>query len=85
MLQIGTRVHVHDRGCGVLEMDNEDGTWSIGFDDNTEADVPEAEVRMAEDQSLDYLRKSSSSSVAPPKLQDLLSGIRLIIYAVQVV
>jgi len=46
---VGCNVLVDGRN-GMLEMDNEDGTWSIGFDDGSEGDVPVEQIEMAADQ-----------------------------------
>lgn len=36
------------RGLGQLELDNEDGTWSVGFRDGSEAELPAAALRRCE-------------------------------------
>lgn len=41
---MGDRVVVAGRGAGMLAMDNEDGTWNVEFDDDTEGDAPLTEI-----------------------------------------
>lgn len=38
-----------------MALNNDDGTWNVDFDDGTEADVPEADLVVAADQSLTAL------------------------------
>lgn len=44
VLVVGALVSIDGRGPGMLELDNEDGTWSIGFDDGSEGDIPQAQI-----------------------------------------
>lgn len=80
-MQVGTRVEVDGRGPGMVQVDNEDGTWSVELDDETEGDFTEAQLRVAEDQSshLEDLRKG----LTPPGAgegprRELPSGILLV-------
>lgn len=36
---VGSRVLIAGRGTGMIELDNENGTWNVRFDDDTEADI----------------------------------------------
>lgn len=50
VLSVGCNVTVDGRGAGMLEVDNDDGTWSIGFDDGSEGDFPIEQIELAMDQ-----------------------------------
>lgn len=73
-LKVGTEVEVAGRGNGMLAMDNEDGTWNIVLDDDTECDVPSTELTLLPDQ-LSHLRNPQQQLglSTPPS-----NGIRLI-------
>merc|ERR1719265_1801066 len=43
-LTVGSRVSVLGHGLGVIDVDNDDGTWNITFDDETEANIPTADI-----------------------------------------
>lgn len=43
-MRVGDRVAVAGRGRGMLGMDNENGTWNVEFDDDTEGDAPLMEI-----------------------------------------
>lgn len=45
---VGARVNILGRGLGSIALDNEDGTWNVLFDDDSEADIPGAEVRLCQ-------------------------------------
>jgi len=70
MLKIGARVEVSSRGQGVICLDNGDGTWNIEFDDDTEGDFENSQLKLSSDQSLECL--SCPSPIA------LKSGVRLV-------
>mmetsp|Transcript_2341 Transcript_2341/g.4640 ORF Transcript_2341/g.4640 Transcript_2341/m.4640 type:complete len:246 (-) Transcript_2341:258-995(-) len=53
---VGSLVVVRGRH-GMLEVDNEDGTWSVGFDDGDDGDIPTADIKLAEVQ----MRKATSA------------------------
>jgi len=55
MLKVGTRVEIDSRGQGVIALDNEDGTWNVEFDDDTEGDFEMCQLKVCEDQSLAHL------------------------------
>lgn len=56
---VGSLVDVTGRGHGMLEMDNEDGTWSVGFDDGSDGDILLADIKLAEVQ----MRRPTSSEL----------------------
>jgi Icc-related predicted phosphoesterase len=72
-MKVFTRVDVPGRGFGRLAMDNGDGSWNVEFEDETEGDVPDTEIRVCDDQCLEELWKPEAGQV-----QGLLSGIRVI-------
>lgn len=47
-LSVGARVIVSGRGLGVIDVDNEDGTWNVSFDDDSEADIYQADIEVCE-------------------------------------
>jgi len=50
-LSVGSIVMVTGRGPGMLELDNENGTWSVGFKDGSDGDIAIEEIEMVADQS----------------------------------
>jgi len=44
---VGASVVVPGGRRGIIELDNEDGTWNVRCEDGTEADVPAGDVRLA--------------------------------------
>jgi predicted phosphodiesterase len=70
MLKVGARVEVGSRGQGVICLDNDDGTWNVEFDDDTEGNFEISKLRLCDDQSLDYLS-------LPPQIS-IASGVRLV-------
>merc|ERR1711879_81305 len=58
---VGSHVKVDGRGAGMLELDNEDGTWNIGFEDGSEGDIPEEQIVLSVEQ---HWRPSSSDKDA---------------------
>jgi predicted protein tyrosine phosphatase len=46
-LVVGSLVVVEGRGAGMLEVDNEDGTWSVGFNNGSDADIQTTDIKLA--------------------------------------
>jgi len=59
---VGARVNVVGRGMGVIAMDNEDGTWNVMFDDDSEADIPTAEAIVCEGNISDMFLGNDSAN-----------------------
>jgi len=64
------KVEVNSRGQGVICLDNEDGTWNVEFDDDTEGDFETSQMKLCDEQSLDYLS-------LPPQIA-MATGVRLV-------
>lgn len=72
VIMVGSRVEVDGR-AGLVAMDNDDGTWNIEFDCGDEGNIPEDNLCLLADQSLDSFR---NSTIQVPR--DLPSGIRIV-------
>jgi len=74
-LEIGSLVTIAGRGHGMLEMDNEDGTWSIGFDDGSEGDFPLEQIVHKAD-PVEQIALAGGARVVPPDLwqEEKLAG-----------
>merc|ERR1719183_1263703 len=55
MFKVGSRVEVSPHGHGTIALDNEDGTWNVEFDDDTEGDFEAKHLKVCADQSLPQL------------------------------
>lgn len=64
MLKVGTRVEVASHGQGVIALDNENGTWNVEFDDDTEGDFETSQLDVCADQSLNHLSLPSEIIMA---------------------
>jgi len=59
---VGARVNIVGCGMGVIALDNEDGTWNVMFDDDSEADLPAAEIRVCEGSIGDMMLGSADAT-----------------------
>lgn len=61
---VGARVSVADRGRGTVALDNEDGTWNVDFDDESEGDFPTDELEVVEEVISDMCLGSTTNPSA---------------------
>jgi predicted phosphodiesterase len=62
-MNVGTRVHVAERGVGVLAHDNDNGTWNVELDDGNEGDFAGELLTPCSDQSREALQQASTPPI----------------------